>query len=261
MSILKLAWRNIMSKPLNLLLNLILFSLGIGLISFLFQLNSQIKDKFDNNLAGIDMVIGAKGSPLQMILCNMYHIDNPTGNINIDEARPFLNPKHPLIKRAVPLSLGDSYQGYRIVGTDHSIFELYKAKIKDGKLFEGSMQAVVGSTVARKSGLKPGDTFFSSHGFIQDDDAVHDNVRIEVVGIIESAGSVIDQLILTDSKTIWEVHEHHEEGHEHSDTLSDKPFQLLDYPDKDITSILVQFKNRTNFQALNNFILNCSSKR
>ena len=251
MSILKLAWRNIMSKPLNLLLNLILFSLGIGLISFLFQLNTQIKDKFDNNLAGIDMVIGAKGSPLQMILCNMYHIDNPTGNINIGEARPFLNPKHPLIKRAVPLSLGDSYQGYRIVGTDHRMFELYNAELREGKLFEGSQQAVIGSTTARKTGLKIGDSFYSSHGFVQDEDAIHDNVSIVVVGILESAGSVIDQLILTDSKTIWDVHEHHEEGHVHTDTLSDKPFRLLDYPDKEITSMLIQFKNRTNFQALN----------
>lgn len=251
MSTLKLAWRNIMSKPLNLLLNLILFSLGIALISFLFQLNTQIKDKFDKNLAGIDLVIGAKGSPLQMILCNMYHIDNPTGNINIAEARPFLNPKHPLIKRAVPLSLGDSYQGYRIVGTDHSIMEMYEASIKEGKLFDGPMQAVVGSTAARKSGLKLGDTFYSSHGFVQDDDAAHDHVTIRVVGILENSGSVIDQLILTDSKTIWEVHEHHEEGHEHVDTFANKPFNLLNYPEKDITSILVQFKNRTNFQALN----------
>ena len=71
MSLFNLAWRNIINKPLNLLLNLILFSLGIGLISFLFQINDQIKDKFDKNLAGIDMVIGAKGSPLQMILCNL----------------------------------------------------------------------------------------------------------------------------------------------------------------------------------------------
>ena len=251
MNVLQLAWKNILNKPLNLLLNLILFSLGIGLISFLFQLNTQIKDKFDNNLAGIDMVVGAKGSPLQMILCNMYHIDNPTGNININEVKPFLNPRHPLIKRAVPLSLGDSYQGYRIVGTEHSILDLYKGSIKDGRLFEKSMEAVVGSTAAKKTGLKLGDTFYSSHGFVQDDDAVHDNVSIKVVGILESSGSVLDQLILADTKTIWEVHEHSEENHAHSDSLEQKEFNLLDYPDKDITSILVQFKNRTNFQALN----------
>lgn len=83
MSILQLAWRNIIKNPLNLLMSIILFGLGVGLISFLLLFNHQLKDKFDKNLAEIDLVVGAKGSPLQMILCNMYHVDNPTGNIPI----------------------------------------------------------------------------------------------------------------------------------------------------------------------------------
>ena len=130
MSLIKLAWRNIITNPLDVLLSLILFSLGIGLISFLILLNTQIKEKFDRNLAGIDMVVGAKGSPLQMILCNMYHIDNPTGNISVKEAKPFLNPKHPLIEKAIPLSLGDSYKSFRIVGTDYSMLDLYNGELK-----------------------------------------------------------------------------------------------------------------------------------
>jgi len=128
MSLLKLAWKNIIHNPLNLLLVVLLFALGVGLINFLLTVNEQLKDKFDKNLAGIDMVVGAKGSPLQMILCNMYHIDNPTGNITVKEAKPFLNPRHPLIKKAVPLSLGDSYEGFRIVGTDYSILDIYAAE-------------------------------------------------------------------------------------------------------------------------------------
>ena len=97
MSVLKLAWKNIVSNPLNLILSIILFGLGIGLISFLMLLNTQLSENFEKNLADIDLVIGAKGSPLQMILCSMYHIDNPTGNITVDEAKAFLNPGHPLL--------------------------------------------------------------------------------------------------------------------------------------------------------------------
>ena len=82
MQLIKLAWKNIISDPLTLFLNLVLLTLGIGLINFILLLNTQLKDKFEKNLADINMVVGAKGSPLQMILCSMYHIDSPTVNIN-----------------------------------------------------------------------------------------------------------------------------------------------------------------------------------
>ena len=111
MNLFKLAWKNITHNPLSLLLNMVLLTLGIGLISFILSVNTQLKDKFEKNLADIDLVIGAKGSPLQLILSSMYHIDAPTGNISIDEAKPFLREGHPLIKRSVPLSMGNSYKG------------------------------------------------------------------------------------------------------------------------------------------------------
>ena len=92
MNLFTLSWKNLANKPLSMLLSLVLFALGVGLISLLFLLNQQLQDKFDKNLAGIDLVVGAKGSPLQLILSSMYHIDAPTGNISIEEATPFLRP-------------------------------------------------------------------------------------------------------------------------------------------------------------------------
>lgn len=297
MSLLKLAWKNIIHNPLNLLLVVLLFALGVGLINFLLTVNEQLKDKFDKNLAGIDMVVGAKGSPLQMILCNMYHIDNPTGNITVKEAKPFLNPRHPLIKKAVPLSLGDSYEGFRIVGTDYSILDIYAAEIATGNLWKNNLEVSIGRAVADKTGLKIGDSFLSSHGFVQDDDFAHDHAAFRVAGILKETGSVVDQLILTNTATVWEVHDHeegedagegHEEhdhdheghdheghdhaehdhadhdhaghdhsghdhsGHDHSGHNHETPaFNLLEHEDKEITSVLVQFKSRSNFQALN----------
>ena len=98
MNVFRLAVKNIIKNPLNLLMSTVLFGLGVGLISFLLLFNIQLREKFDKNLADIDLVVGAKGSPLQMILCNMYHIDNPTGNISVKEATPLLREGHPLIK-------------------------------------------------------------------------------------------------------------------------------------------------------------------
>ena len=113
-----IAIKNLLHRPLSGFLSALLFALSIGLVVFLYNVNSQLKTKFEKNLAGIDLVLGAKGSPLQLILCNMYHIDAPTGNISLKDARPFLRDGHPLIAASVPLSLGDSHKGYRIVGTD-----------------------------------------------------------------------------------------------------------------------------------------------
>ncbi|MCB0664330.1 MAG: hypothetical protein KDC80_00840, partial [Saprospiraceae bacterium] len=144
MKTLILSWKNLVNRPLGMLLSVLLFALGVGLISLLLLLNSQLEEKFEKNLAGIDLVVGAKGSPLQLILCSMYHIDAPTGNIDIKEASPFLRPGHPLISMAVPLSLGDNYRNFRIVGTNSEFLDLYAAKVGEGKLFEEHFDVTIG---------------------------------------------------------------------------------------------------------------------
>lgn len=284
MKLLKLAWKNIIHNPLNLLLSIILFGLGIGLINFLILFNTQLKNKFDSNLAGIDLVIGSKGSPLQMILSSMYHVDAPTGNVKVSEVKAFLNPKHPLIKAAVPLSLGDNYKSYRIVGTTDSLMSFYNATLQQGKFYDSNLEVVIGRAVADDTGLKLGDKFKSSHGFNDDDDLAHDHAAFKVVGILNGTGSVIDQLILTNPSTVWKVHDHSDEerapvpskddpddhdhdgdghpdhapedheGHDHSahdhGPIARTNAELLNYPDKEITTLLIKFRNRTNFQAL-----------
>lgn len=218
MNLLRLSWKNIWSRPLASVLSLILFALGIGLITVLMLVNAQLKDQFENNLAGIDLVIGAKGSPMQLILCNMYHIDAPTGNISIGEVKPFLNPKHPLIETSVPVSVGDNYKTYRIIGTTHTFADLYDAQLAQGNWWHADYQVTVGAQVAKALHLHIGDTFLSSHGFDDNEDLVHDHHSpFLVVGIFEPTGSVLDQLILTSTSSVWAVHG----NHDHEDHPSD----------------------------------------
>lgn len=269
MNLLKLSWKNLTNKPLTMLLSIVLFALGVGLISLLFLLENQLQKNFEKNLAGIDLVIGAKGSPLQMILSSMYHIDAPTGNISLGEIRPFLNPKHPLIETAIPLSMGDSYRGYRILGTEQEILNFYGLELAEGELWEKNFEATIGASAAAELGLEIGDEFSSSHGFADNDDFAHDH-NFKVVGILEPSGTVMDQLILCTTQSFWLVHEHemeiggseeseeehedhdHAEGEEHDhDTHESIPAPLIQEPDdKEITSLLIKFKGR-NFQALN----------
>ena len=232
MSTLKLAWKNLTNKPLTMLLSLVLFALGVGMISLIFLIEKQVQDKFDKNLADISLVIGAKGSPLQTVLCNMYHVDDPTGNITIDNVKGFLSGRNRLIDKAVPLSLGDSYKGFRIVGTTLEYPELYDMKIGSGKLWSRNLEATIGADVARIAELEIGSTFYSTHGFLNDGMNGHDHGQFTVVGIFEKSNSVIDQLILSTTQSIWEVHNHAEEtpqeehseeedNHEHDDHAHD----------------------------------------
>jgi putative ABC transport system permease protein len=184
----------------------------------------------------------------------------------VSEAKAFLNPKHPIFKSAIPLSLGDSHKGYRIVGTNTGFIDLYAAKFADGKLFEENMEVVVGATVAKNLNIKLADEFKSSHGLIEDENLVHEDAApFKVVGILEKKGSVIDQLIVTKTQSIWAVHDEHdheaeesaehdhneaEHNHEHDEAVHSEDLPLTSYEDKSITSLLVKFKGR-NIQALN----------
>lgn len=263
MNILSLAWKNLTNRPLSMLLTLVLFALGVGLTSLLLLLNKQLTDKFEKNLAGVDIVVGAKGSPLQLILANMYHIDAPTGNISLQSAKPFLNPRHPLIKKSVPLSLGDSYKTYRIVGTLHDFLGLYNAELAEGVLWNAPLEVTIGATVAERTGLKIGTKFNSNHG-LDEGGGEHEEAAFKVVGILKPTGTVIDQLILTATQSIWAVHEHAQaelegENAEHhteippsvnSTDLDDRTALLQADSTHQITSLLLQFKMR-NVQTLN----------
>ena len=104
------------------------------------QLETSFKNQIDTNLGNIDLVVGAKGSPLQLVLASVLHLDNPTGNILYEEAQK-LN-RNPMIKSAVPISYGDNYKGFRIVGTTVDFLSLYNSELQEGHHIKKSMEVV-----------------------------------------------------------------------------------------------------------------------
>jgi putative ABC transport system permease protein len=225
-------------------------ALGIAIISLLLLAGKQIEEKFSRNVAGIDMVVGAKGSPLQLILASIYQIDSPTGNISMEEANRLT--RSPLVKSTIPLSMGDSYQGYRIVGSNEKYLEHFQAEFETGKVFSKAMEMVVGSKVAKNLGLKVGDAFSSQHGFDKEGEA-HKEKQFKVVGILKTTNSVLDALMITPLESVWAVHdEHHEEEvgkganalkllEEEQPETGEEHHQEED--SKEITSLLVKFRN------------------
>ncbi len=271
MNIRQLGWRNLVSNPLNTTLSLLLMTFGVGVISLLLLLNNQIEQQLKANLKGIDMVVGAKGSPLQLILSSIYHIDNPTGNISYKEAKKL--SKNALVDFTIPLSFGDSFNGFRIVGTTHQYPELYEVSLKEGRLWNRSLEVVLGSTVADVHQLEIGDTFYGTHGLVEGGH-VHDDYAYEVVGILNPSYSTVDQLILTNSKSVWKVHNHEaiEDSHDHANCDHDHEHDHHDHANCDhnhgeevelsisedlgipddamITALLVKFKSPVGFIQL-----------
>ncbi len=212
MNLMKLSLSYLRRRLLNTLLNVLLLSLGIATVVLLLLFTYQLEDNLYKNAEGIDVVVGAKGSPIQLILSSIYHIDSPTGNINLGEAKQLM--RHPMVAESVPLALGDNYQGYRIVGTTTQYLEKYAAELYEGVLWDHEFEIVLGADVADNENLKIGDTIYSSHGFTASGHT-HDDYALIVTGILQATGTVIDGLILSGVETMWGIHEYHEHDDEH----------------------------------------------
>ncbi|KQO25575.1 multidrug ABC transporter substrate-binding protein [Acidovorax sp. Leaf76] len=206
-----LSWRYLWSRPLAAVLNLLVLTLGLAAITLVLLVATQLDKAFERDLDGIDLVVGAKGSPLQLILAGVFHIDVPTGNIPLQEVQAL--QKNPLVAQVIPLSLGDSYQGYRIVGTTPDYVSHYSATLAEGALWQQPMDAVLGASVARGI-VKPdhggaplvGATFIGSHGLGGGGHA-HGDHPYRVSGVLAPCGCVLDRLVLTRTESVWMVHE------------------------------------------------------
>ena len=219
------------ARPLQTVLSLMLLALGVGTIVLLILVTSQLEERMHRDARGIDLVVGAKGSPMQLILSGIYHLDAPTGNIPLSTVG--LLAKNRMIKRAIPLALGDSWKGYRIVGAPHDYPALYDAKPAAGRLWEKPMEAVLGAEVAARTGVPVGGTFAGAHG-IGGEGQEHAEAPYTVVGILQKTDSVLDRLVLTGIESVWQVHEEHQGPEDEADR------KALEEA-REVTVLLVQY--------------------
>ena len=231
MKTIALSWRYLWSRPLGAALNVLLLSLGLASITFLLLVSFQLSKAFDKDLAGIDVVVGAKGSPMQLIMCGVFHIDVPPGNIPLKAVKALEN--NPMIASVIPISLGDNLRGFRIVGTSHAYVDHYGAALAQGRLWDAPMQVVVGSIVAKKLGIQVGNTFIGSHG-LGAGGHLHGENPYTVIGILQPSGTVIDRLIVTDTASVWKVHEDY--------TAVDDEDRKIMEDEREVTMALIKYK-------------------
>ena len=236
MSALRLAWAYLAARPLLTALHVLLVALGLATMVVLLLFTSQAEERLAADARPVDLVVGAKGSPLQLILSAVLHVDVPTGNVPLAEARKVAS--HPMVASAVPLALGDSYRGFRIVGTEPAYLAMYGARVAQGQGFEQPMDAVLGADVARRTGLAPGASFVGSHGITGSGGGpAHEGEAYRVVGVLAPSGTVLDRLVLTPLASVWHVHEEH-----HGKADDHHAHDPHDEEGREVTALLVKFR-------------------
>ncbi len=209
----KLAFRQLWQRPVTTALLLLIIALAVGTGVLLTSLTSGVQRALTTATEPFSLLIGSPGSAPQLVLNSVFLQDRPLSNIPYSEVDA-LRQKTKLVNLAVPLAFGDSYNGYRIVGTEPAIFQV-KSKpsapewlqVTDGRQFQGPFEAVIGSAVAKQSGLQIGSKFYSIHGVAATGGHQHKEHAFTVVGILAPTGGPYDQAVLTDISSIYALHE------------------------------------------------------
>lgn len=235
MNVFSLSWRYLWSRPLASALNLLLLTLGLASMAFVLIAKDQIDHAFERDLAGIDVVVGAKGSPLQLILAGVFHMDVPPGNVPLAEVQALAS--HPQVAQVIPLSLGDNVAGFRIVGTHTDYPAHYGATLAQGALWTEPMQAVLGAQVVQATGVQLGQTFTGTHG-MGGGGHEHADMPYTVVGLLAPCACVLDRLVLTDTASVWNVHEGLAPGE--FESLSPEDREAIE-AEREVTMALVRY--------------------
>ena len=236
------------ARGLSTALNVLLLALGIATITLLLLVTAQLEERMQRDARGIDLVVGAKGSPMQVILSSIYHLDVPNGNISWKQAQELA--RHRFVKKAIPLALGDNYKGFRIVGTTPAYVEHYEARLAHGRLWQAPLEVVLGAEVAATTGLSVGAHFSGAHGMGGSErETVHEQHHYLVVGVLAQSGSVVDRAVLTGIESVWAVHA---EQYDIKDIA--RIAELMPDEEKEYTALLIQYASPLAAASLPRYI-------
>jgi putative ABC transport system permease protein len=236
------------ARRLSTALNVLLLALGIATITLLLLVTAQLEERMQRDARGIDLVVGAKGSPMQVILSSIYHLDVPNGNISWKQAQELA--RHRFVKKAIPLALGDNYKGFRVVGTTPAYVEHYEARLAHGRLWKAPLEVVLGAEVAATTGLSVGAHFAGAHGMGgTEGEQVHEQHDYTVVGVLATSGSVVDRAVLTGIESVWAVHA---EQYDIKDIA--RIGELIPDEEKEYTALLIQYASPLAAASLPRYI-------
>jgi len=208
--ILSLALRSIGNRAGTALLTILTVAISVTLFLGVEKVRHGARASFENTIAGVDLIVGARSSPVNLLLYSVFHIGEATNNITWESYQSVAGA--PGVAWTVPVSLGDSHRGYRVVGTTPAYFEHYQygdgrpVRFADGAAFEDLFEAVVGAEVARELGYSIGEEIVVAHGMGSVSFVEHDNNPFTVTGVLAPTGTPLDRSVFVGLEAIEAIH-------------------------------------------------------
>ncbi|HCH1966068.1 ABC transporter permease [Vibrio parahaemolyticus] len=259
-AVIKLAWKSLMNRKATAVLTIMTVAMSVILLLGVERIRTQAKDSFANTISGTDLIVGGRSGQVNLLLYSVFRIGNATNNIDWKSYQEF--SQHRAVDWAIPISLGDSHKGFRVMGTNHSYFEHYKYGSKQpltfskGKEFNGLFETVLGSDVAKQLGYQIGSEIIIAHGISDVGFSRHDKLPFKVVGILAPTGTPVDKTVHVSLEAIEAIHVGWESGARLGPTPDAKVLQERDFQPKQITAMLVGLKSRIQTFALQRQINN-----
>lgn len=251
---LKLAWKSLLNRKTTALLTILTVAISVILLMGVERIRTQAKSSFANTISGTDLIVGGRSGQVNLLLYSVFRIGNATNNIDWKSFEEFSN--HRSVAWAIPISLGDSHRGFRVMGTNHSYFEHYQygqkqhLSLAKGEEFDGLFETVIGSDVAKSLGYDIGTEIIIAHGISDVGFSRHDNTPFKVVGILAPTGTPVDKTVHVSLEAIEAIHVGWESGANLGNEPSKEQLLQMDFQPKQITAMLIGLKSKIQTFAL-----------
>ncbi|MEM9839658.1 MAG: FtsX-like permease family protein [Pseudomonadota bacterium] len=208
--VISLAFKSLLARKVAVLLSLMAVALSVGLLIATEKIRGGVRAGFESTISGTDLVVGARTGSLNLVLYSVFRLGDPLQTVSWETYGRV--SEHPDVAWTIPISLGDSHRGYRVLGTDDAYIEHYqygngqRLGVSDGAWFNGPTETVLGAEVARSLGYALGDKIILSHGIVSVDFAAHDEDPFTIVGILAPTGTPVDRTVHVSLEGIEAIH-------------------------------------------------------
>lgn len=243
-----LTYKSIANRKFTSILCVLSIALSVTLFLGIERIRNGARDGFTNTISKTDLIVGAKGGSLQLLLYTVFHIGSAVNNIKMSTFNEIKN--NPQVEWAIPISLGDAYRGFRVVATDENFYAHYRfrgeqtIKFSSGQMPSDTFEVAIGSEVAKKFNHQIGDPITLSHGLSSEAILSHDNTPFKIVGIISPTQTPIDTGVYITLHGMEAMHIGWETGVPNNEAINPDKFKKENIEINQLTSFLVKLKSR-----------------
>jgi len=245
----KLALQSLLDRKGSVVLSIMAMTISIFVLLSVEHIRHEVKESFSNTVSGVDLIVGTRTGSVNLLLHSVFRIGMPTNNISWQSYEQIASSSN--VKWAIPISLGDSHKGFRVLGTNQSYFQHFSygkqqaLRFAQGNEFDGVFDVVLGSVVAKKLGYQWGDTLTLAHGIADTSFSRHDNLPFKVVGILAPTGTPVDQTLHVSLQGLEAIHLDWQQGVKiANNTLTQTELEQADLQPKSITAFMLGLKSK-----------------